>query len=189
MKAIIFLTVISCLWPRATQGADLAVTGSIVSRPSEPPRRNFYIIYYDSSYLFTARHYGDHRDPGGNTEPGLFVHSKAGDCWLQISAVATRGGKFGKSSPTDPDEQKRLNGISISWDFTSLVAKEFAELPLKTSGSIDFPDVIEDDELGQQYRLHFNSRLGIASAETVLVVKKADVETAFKANRFCQVNR
>src|SRR6476660_6688298 len=117
MKAIVFLVAVSCVCPVAAQGADV-VTGSIVSRPATPPQRNFRIIYYDSSYLFAARNYGDHRDFGGNTEPGLFVHSKAGDCWQQISAIATRGGKFGKSSSADPDEQKRLNGISVSWNFT-----------------------------------------------------------------------
>jgi hypothetical protein len=46
---------------------------TIVSQWSGPPHRNFYNIYYDDKFLFAARNYGDARDFGGNTEPGLFV--------------------------------------------------------------------------------------------------------------------
>jgi hypothetical protein len=159
--------------------------GSIVSGPADPPHRNFFVIYYDARYLFGARHFGDHRDFGGNTIPAFLVHSKARACWMQISAVATPGGRFGKSHSSDPEEERKLRGISVSWDFTPLAKKEFADLPLRTGGSIGFPDWIEDDEPGERYLLHFNSNLKIPSAETVLVVRKADLEGAFVANRYC----
>ena len=151
-------------------------TNSIVTEPAFPPHRNFFVIYYDASYLFGARHYGDSRDFGGNTEPALLVHSKAANCWMQITAVTTQGGKFGRSRSTE---------ISVSWDFTSLAKKQLAELPLRTSGSIDFPDRIDEDGTGKQYVLHFNSDLKIASAETVLLINKVDLEKAFQANRQC----
>lgn len=158
---------------------------SVITQPADSPHRNFRVIYYDASYLFGARNFGDARDFGGNTIPAFFVHSKARGCWMQISAVATRGGKFGKSHSSDPEEEKRLNEISDSWDFTPLAKKKFADLPLNTGSSIDFPDLIEDDETNHRYLLHFNSALKIPAAETVLYVKKADLEEALTANRRC----
>lgn len=50
---------------------------TVIARISEPPSRNFRVIYYDEAFLFAGRDYGSSRDPGGNTEPGLFVHSRA----------------------------------------------------------------------------------------------------------------
>ena len=35
-----------------------AERASILAIPSEPPQRNFGIIYYDDSFLFAGRHYG-----------------------------------------------------------------------------------------------------------------------------------
>lgn len=144
---------------------------SIRSRPAFPPGRNFYIIYYDGAYLFAARHYGSSTDPGGNTEPGFFVHSKADDRWIQIVSVRSRDGKFGSSA--------EVHDLAVSWNFSALAKKAYVDLPLMTSGSIDFPDRIEDEPSHDRYRLRFNSRLGVPSAETVLFVGKADLAAAF----------
>lgn len=74
-----------------------ALGQSVVTKFSGAPTRNTYVVYYDDSFLFLARHYGDHRDFGRNTEPGLFVYSKIHNQWLQILKVSTRDGTFGKS--------------------------------------------------------------------------------------------
>jgi hypothetical protein len=159
-----------------------ATFGSIVTRPAEQPSRNTRAIREDATYEFVFRHYGSSGDPGGNTVPGLFVRSKETGRWLEVMAVSTKGGKFGKSWSDDPEERKRLEGISVSWNFTGLGSEAFAQLPLRTSGSIAFPDQIEDDKEGNQYRFRFMSALGIASAETVLLVDKADLKAAFDAS-------
>jgi hypothetical protein len=136
-------------------------------------------VYYDSKYLFLYRHYGSATDPGGNTEPGLFVHSKTRDRWLQITSISTRGGRFGRSWSEDPAERRRLDSISVGWNFTGYANVPFVDLPLRTSGSIAFPYQIEDDAENDQYRLRFMSKLGVASAETVLLVAKKDLAVAF----------
>jgi hypothetical protein len=158
----------------------LSSFGSLVTRPAERPSRNAVSIREDAAYEFVFRHYGSSRDAGGNTVPGLFVRSKETGRWLEVTAVSTKGGKFGRSSSDDPEEQKRLDGISVSWNFTGLGSKAFAEMPLRTSGSIVFPDQIEDDAEQDQYRFRFMSKLGIASAETVLLVDKVDLKAAFE---------
>src|SRR4051812_36116587 len=86
----------------------VASAQALVTKDASPGSRNVRVIFYDGDFLFMARDYGNHRDIGGNTEPGLFVHSKARDCWLQILEVPTKDGKFGKSQSDDPEENKRL---------------------------------------------------------------------------------
>jgi len=130
-------------------------------------------------YEFVFRHYGSSQAVGGNTVPGFFVHSKKTDLWLEVVAVSTRGGRFGRSWSDDPEEQKKLKGVSVVWDFRDLASRPFASLPLKTSGSIAFPDQIEDDRERDQYRLRFMSNGGIASAEAVFLVDKVDLKAAF----------
>jgi hypothetical protein len=77
--------------------------GSIVATRSDPPRRYFYVISYDDAFLFAGRHYGSSSDPRGNSEPGLFVHSKRHGAWIQVTAIATAGGQFGTSISNDPE--------------------------------------------------------------------------------------
>jgi hypothetical protein len=157
-------------------GLSLSLSGGtpsgLITRPADAPRRNVGIIYYDSEYLFLARDYGDHRDFGGNTEPGLFVHSSAVGRWLQVVAVSTRGATFGKySSPT----------LSVGWDFTALAAQPYVSVPLSAGGVLDFPDRIENGARSEGYRLRFNSALGIPSAESVVLIPRTDLAAAFHA--------
>lgn len=159
--------------------AGTEVRPTIVARASEPPRRNFYIIYYDDSFLFAARHHGDSRDQGGNTKPGLFVNSKEHSRWIQILQVSTAGGRFGKSESDDPEAQKKLRFASVSWDFTHYAGRPYIDQPLLTSGSIAFPEQVTYESTTERYELRYFTSWGVASAETVLFINRKDIINAF----------
>jgi hypothetical protein len=157
---------------------------TIVAKVSDPPRRNFSVIYYDDSFLFAARHFGDSRNFGGSTEPGFFVHSKEKATWIQITAISTAGGRFGKSTSDDPDARKKLSMASVGWDFTQFAQRPYIEQPLRTSGSIAFPDHVEYESDRGRYRLRYFSSWGIPTAETVLYIDRADLTAAFGNREF-----
>jgi len=152
---------------------------TIVSQPSDPPRRNFEVIYYDNMFLFAARNYGTAADAGGNTTAGLFIHSKEQSRWILVSAISTAGGRFGTSASNDPEARKKLSMLPVVWDFTEYAQRPYIEQPLRTSGSISFPDVIEYDASAERYILRYFSRLRVPSAETILYISRADLVTAF----------
>jgi hypothetical protein len=158
------------------------VRPTIVAKPSDPPHRNFRVIYYDEAFLFAARNYGDSRDFGGNTEPGLFVHSKEKSRWIQVAAISTAGGRFGRSTSDDPEARKKLSIAQVAWDFTGYAQRPYIEQPLRTSGSIAFPERIEYDAATGRYELGYLSSWGVPSAVTVLYINRADLIAAF-ANR------
>ena len=155
--------------------AGTAVRPSIIAKPSEPPRRNFIILYYDDFYLFAGRHYGDSRDRGGNTDPGLFVHSKEFSSWVQILKISTAGARFGRSTALDHTTEKRL---SVGWDYTRYEDREYVEQPLN-QGFIAFPDRVKYDPSTKCYELRYHSRWGVKGAETVLYVSRKDIADAF----------
>lgn len=157
----------------------VAFAQSVVTMAASPGTRNIRVVYYDKDFLFLARNYGDHRDFGGSTEPGLFVHSKAHDCWLQVSQLSTKDAKFGKSESDNPDERKRLMLSSVVWDFTAYAKKSLIRLPLKTSGSIEFPENIEFDEKTDRFKMSFFTSWKIASAVTSLYVSRKDLIEQF----------
>lgn len=151
---------------------------TIVARASEPPRRNVRILYYDDAFLFAARDYGDPRDRGGNTEPGLFVHSKENARWIQIISISTAGGRFGTSTTDDPEAGKELSLASVAWDFTGFAQRPYIEQPLRTSGSIVLPDRIDYQSGTGQYELRYLSSWGVPTAETVLYIRRTDLVRA-----------
>jgi hypothetical protein len=151
----------------------------IVAKASEAPRRNFSILYYDEAFLFAGRNYGSSADVGGNTEPGLFIHSKEKNRWIQITAISTADGKFGKSTSEDPEASKKLRMASVGWDFTTFALRPYIDQPLRTSGSIVFPDRIQYDSRSGRYELRYLSSWGVPSAETILYIRRADVTEVF----------
>ena len=157
-------------------------TRSFTFCPASRPLRALEIVFYDADFLFLTRGYGSADDPGGNTTPGFFVHSNAQNRWIEIRSVSTTDGQFGKSRSDIPAEALRLEMISVSWDFTGLAAKEFAELPLMTSGSIVLPDSIAYEPSTGRYMLDFMPSLrDIPVARTVLYIRRADLGDAFFA--------
>ena len=151
---------------------------TIVAQRSGPPQRNFYIIYYDDKFLFAARHFGDARDFGGNTEPGLFVHSKEHSSWIQVTKISTAGGRFGTSHSDDPEAQKRLRFASMGWDFTRYATEAYVPQPMR-QGALTFPEKITYDPNTDLYKLRYLTSWGGPSAETVLYIKRSDLTAAF----------
>jgi hypothetical protein len=154
-------------------------SGSIVTRAADAPTRNVVTIYEDAAFRFRSRHAGDGRAPGGATEPGLFVQSRATGRWRRIVAIATAGGRFGHSDVHDSAGRNLLRLASVGWDFRPLAERAWAEQPLRTSGSLVFPDSIHLDPATDRYVLHYLSRWGIPEAETVLSVRRSDLVAAF----------
>ncbi|HKF54398.1 MAG TPA: hypothetical protein VKJ45_03105 [Blastocatellia bacterium] len=152
---------------------------SIVAKPAIEPIRNFLFIYYDDSFLFGFRHYGDSRDFGGSSEPGLFVHSKEHNRWIQILQISTLGGRFGKSDSDDPEVRKRMEFVSVGWNYTRYAHLPYIDQPMHTSGSLNFPELIKYDSSTGQYELRYNSDYKIPSVETVLYVDRKDLVDAF----------
>jgi hypothetical protein len=157
----------------------MAFAQAVVMSEAHPGTRNTSVIYYDDSFLFMSRNFGDQRDPRGNTVPGLFVHSKAHDRWLQIHELSTKDGKFGKSSSEDPEENKRLQMSQVGWDYTAYAQKPSIELPLKTAGSIAFPEAIDFDAKGDRFKLSFYTSWKIESAATRLFLSRKELIEQF----------
>lgn len=134
-----------------TEGADAVSepTRSIVVTSQNPgPRVAFHIIYYDDSYLFLAT---DYSDPG---EPAFYVHSKKLDRWRIISQISTKDAIFGSSRGP---AFEGVNRLPVDWDYRSYTNKPFAELPLKTSGSVNHPDKMELEAGKHRYKVSFNT--------------------------------
>ena len=144
---------------------------SILVRAAAPEQRNILVLYYDEAFMFVGRHYGDGRDFAGPTEPGLFVHSKAHDRWLQVTAISTEGARLGKSSSAMV--------VSAGWDFTPWAQRAYIEQPLETGGSLMFPDRIQYDGGADRYELRHASTSNVPGAETVLYIRRADLIEAF----------
>lgn len=141
---------------------------SIQTERADLPKRNLLVLYYDDAFLFAGRHYGD-----GDTETALLVHSKATNQWRRIKAISTENGRFGRSSADMM--------ISVGWDFTALAERPYSDQPLRTPGSIMFPDKIEYDPAGGRYTLRYASASSVQfpAAETILYVARADLVEAF----------
>jgi len=144
---------------------------SIVVKNEHPSRRSTRLVDYDSDFAWLAQDFGDSRDFGGNTVPGVFVHSHRHNRWLQIIRVSTVGAKFGKS----PDNAK----IQAPWDFTSLASTTFVTLPISGGSALHEPDKVIYDASRNAYVLYFDSYAKIDSMTTALIISKKDLDTAF----------
>lgn len=149
---------------------------TIVVTDEQPAQRSNFLVDYNADFAWVAQHFGDHRDFGGNTKPGVFVHSHAHNGWLHILRVNTAGAKFGKS----PDNAM----IQAPWDFTSLAAKKFVPLPLPDAGKwtpLHLPDKVVYDAARDVFVLYFDSSENIDSMTTTLIISRSDLKQAFDA--------
>lgn len=123
-------------------------------------------VYADASYRFVFRHYGSK----GEYVPGFFARDLSRNRWLQLTELSTEHARLGVS----PD----FNDIRlmVGWDFRGLASAEYAQLPLKTSGSIVFPDRVTFDPSTKLYRLDCNSELNRDASLTSFWVRKADLD-------------
>jgi hypothetical protein len=130
---------------------------SIVVKDEHPARRSTRLVDYDSNFAWVTQDFGDSRDVGGNTVPGMFVHSHRHNRWLQIMRVSTVGAKFGKS----PDNARIVT------------------LPISGGSALHEPDKVIYDASRNAYVLYFDSYAKIDSMTTALIIYKKDLDTAF----------
>lgn len=142
----------------------------LVGQFAQLPGRNSILIDFDSTFAWMGRNYGDTRDQGGSTEPGVFVYSKKHNVWIKILEVSTDGAKFGKQEDIS---------IPAPWDFTNLASQKTMPLPILTAGAIHLPDKVVYDEKRDAFVLHFDSRSKIESQTTTLLIPKKDLMEAF----------
>lgn len=167
------------VFQRARREIENNLSKSVVVVPASAPSQNVGILYYDDELLFLVRDPGDDRTRPREKQPGLFVHSSAHGRWVEIHKISTQDGMFGSSHSDDPEAREKLAELPVTWDFTEHRHKPHLEIPLRTSGSLVFPDRIECDAQSRRYRLRFFSKLKIASAEATLYIPRAEMLAAF----------
>ena len=89
-------------------------------------------IYEDADYLFVYRDYGK-----AEYTPNFFVYGKKQHKWIEIKKLSTEHAKLGRS----PSSTAKA-ALQVSRDYSSLKTVNYVNLPLRTSGSINFPDKI-----------------------------------------------
>lgn len=89
-------------------------------------------IYEDEEYLFVYRDYGQTK-----YTPNFFVYGKKRHKWIEIKQLSTEHAKLGRS----PSSTAKT-ALQVSWDYSALKTVNYVRLPLRTSGSINFPDKI-----------------------------------------------
>lgn len=126
-------------------------------------------IYEDDNYLFVYRDYGK-----AEYTPNFFVYGKKRHKWIEIKKLSTEHAKLGRSPASN---QKIV--LSVSWDYSSLKNVNYVNLPLRTTGSINFPDRITYDADTKIYSFNFNSSAKFEETLTRFWVLKKDLDTAF----------
>jgi hypothetical protein len=95
-------------------------------------------LYEDEEFVFLYR-------PSGGKEfaPGLFVYGKKPGIWIEIKKLSTENAKLGRLSS---GEEVRL----------VVGKKQYAELPLKTGGTVSIPSKVKYDADIEVYALEFD---------------------------------
>lgn len=171
MKSLILIALVWCSLINVSSAQIEKRFGSILVRSEGRPTRNTNLIDFDVNFAWLGRHFGDQRDSGGNTKPGVFVYSKAHKVWLQIAEVGTARAKFGKS-PAGAT-------IQAPWDFNILAAQAAVPLPLPAPGAIHLPDKVIHDEARDVFVLYFDSDSKNESEITTVLIPEKDLFDAF----------
>ena len=138
----------------------------ITANCAEPPFWHIK-VYEDDDYLFVFRHFGR-----AEHTPGFFVYGKQQERWVEIKQLSTEHARLGRSPGID------VLPLSVTWDYGHLKEVEYADLPLLTSGSINFPDAITFEAEREAYRLNFNSSAKLEEMLTQFWVLKAELAIA-----------
>lgn len=127
-------------------------------------------IYEDADYLFVIRDYGK-----AEYIPNFFVYGKKERKWIEIKKLSTEHAKLGRSpSPT------AKTALQASWDYSALKNVNYVNLPLRTSGSINFPDKITYDTENKTYSFDFNSTAKLEEMLTQFWVLKKDLDESLR---------
>jgi hypothetical protein len=159
------------LIPIAFQGpAPLEFTRpTLIAHGVNAPSEKLLKIYEDKNYLFYSRDFGKK----GEQVPGLFVQNVEPKQWLEIIKLSTENARLGRSAL--PQSKK----MTVSWDYSALVKQFYADVPLRTSASINLPDRVVLDETNNAYRLDFNSSINTEESLTSFWIKLDDLAEAF----------
>lgn len=125
-------------------------------------------IYEDDDYLFVIRDYGK-----AEYTPNFFVYGKKQRKWIEIKKLSTEHAKLGCSPSSTAKAAPQ-----VSWDYSALKTVNYVNLPLRTSGSTNFPDKITYDAENKTYCFHFNSSTNLEETLTQFWVLKKDLDEA-----------
>jgi hypothetical protein len=125
-------------------------------------------IYEDDNYLFVYRDYGK-----AEYIPNLLVYGKKQKKWIEIKKLSTEDAKLGRFASSTA--KANLAGIR---DNSSLKNIKYIDLPLRISGSTEFPDKITYDDNSKIYYFNFNSSSEDKEILTQFRVLKKDLEWA-----------
>lgn len=122
-------------------------------------------IYDDDDYLFVYRYFGKAEET-----PVFFILGKKRNKWIELKKLSTEHAKLGRSTSSS----------SESWDYSSLKTVNYANLPLRKSESINFPDQVTYDPDTKVYCLNFNSLDKVEEMLTQFWVAKKDLDQLLK---------
>jgi hypothetical protein len=143
---------------------------TLIAHGVDAPAEKLVKIYEDKNYSFFSRDFGKK----GEQVPGLFVQNLESKKWLEITKLSTENARLGRSSV--PQSKK----LTISWDYSDLVKSFYADIPLRTSASINLPDRIVLDEANSAYRIDFNSSNNTEESLTSFWLRLSDLAEAFE---------
>lgn len=127
-------------------------------------------IYEDGNYLFVIRDYGK-----AEYEPNFFVYGKKQRKWMEVKKLSTEHAKLGRSA-----SPKAKSALQDGWDYSGLKTVNYVNLPLRASGSINFPDKITYDDKNKIFIFNFNSSAGVEEILTRFWVLKKDLDEALR---------
>ena len=170
--AKLFVLLVICLFAQSAvvsaQNPDFSRPTIIAASYDEEPLWHAK-IYEDDNYLFVYRDYGK-----AEYTPDFFVYGKKRNKWIEIKKLSTEHAKLGRS----PSSATKV-ALQVSWDYSSLKTVNYVNLPLRTSGSINFPDKITYDADTKRYFFNFNSSAKVEEMLTQFWVLKKDLDEAF----------
>lgn len=174
MKTILIITTCACLAGCAASPAEVETNSTVIATINGPattdrPRT----LYEDDKMRIVAVDYGRHASP---QTPGFYVLGKSSHKWIRIEKVTLKDAILGRSPTFEECHAAGVNPPSIGWDFRSLAGHDYAELPLRSSDFLFFPDKIEKNGDEGRLVLRFNSGWRMARAETVLVMALDDLQ-------------
>ncbi len=137
------------------------------------PGHHLEIVYSDNDFIFFS--YGSHRDIP-TVKPALEVYSVTHNGFARIEAVATRGGRFGRSD-LDALDAKRPDDIgpSIGWDHRHYAEKNWVSL--SDAGMFRPERVTLQNDV---FTLWYHTSWDIDEFVTALHFKKNDLQQKFE---------
>jgi hypothetical protein len=181
MKTILVVTACVCLAGCSAVPRERDIGPTVTGTRTGPAATDTPMtLYEDDEIRIAAVGYGDQDSP---QILGFYVWGKRSLRWIRIDKVSLRDAILGRSPTFAECRAAGVNGPSVGWDYRRLKGRAYVEMPLKTTGSLNYPDRIEKNEKAGHLLLRFNSHWRthwhMAAAETVLVIAIDDLRHLF----------